>query len=1126
MAKSFKLIIFIIVLSIIMPSVSATYDENIQISENDGKLSVCGRLFGSANMNVAVQIIDNATNNIEYYNQIKTDNNGRYSLIGFELKESGEYKIRVMPSNYSKAAEKTFSYNKDEFTNPSQEQILTDIQVNITSAAHPYIHGKEQDLQRIKELIGIDYYITEVYTQIKESADRLLSTNVIALNGTVNQTAREIPNRIITLVTAAYVEEDQSYITRAIMELDNLLSVQTWYVNDFLDTSATVMSIGVCYDWLYDYLSQQQRDMAVWTIKTYALDIITSYYNDPSPENVAAIRAQCNNTVIAFGRGAFNHNIYNNSFLALAALAIADVDPEYSAYIISNALYNVEAFLEKSEPDGGFTECSGYWRMSAEPLAKMYSGLESVFGTMYGYEYSIGFKKTAHWPIYIQGTNGVLVWGDTYQDTFMEDEILFFYAKKSNDYNLLSEVVKREITGVYTLFWYEEGMLDNLPASQFEKDKLFRNVDAVIMRDTWEGNQEIFAGMQVGKANRGHGDASSGMFGLDALGERFVTVPGRIDYSLPGYWHYNQTGGRWNYYARRTEGNNALVINPSLDPGQLVDVVPTIEGYESGEGSAYAWTDLTEVYSREVSSYKRGIKLFDNRTRFVVQDEATMNQPSDVHWSFNTPAEIDVLAGGTSAMLTIGDKRVLVRASCNVNFTFSTSAATPLPTSPQIENQPEHSEYRKLVINLSNVSVLNLMVEFVPILVDEEIPAGISQYIPVDSWSVEQPQSVKPVLDSITVNGDLIKNFNPYNRYYQINAEGLTYTHPVIQTTQNSNYNVNITMPLSLHDTVKIEVDDNNGNVTYYVIRIWQTSTMPTLADTWTGGSSAECSTPHGGEDTVKMMAQHGFEIGPNRYNTRAGYYKFEIPNYIEHGKILESATLKLYQKADTDTVSAGWRFYKEQNNWNESTFVYNDATVNYLTIIDGTSPLAHLIQERITYSSGEDFTLIELDVTDLILQYDIVHDNIISFVMIPYNTTSGRNILTASKEHPNGELHPALVLKFLPQSAIASKVKLTNNLHLGYDEAREIEDYTEGETIKAMTRIKNYSENEIEAMLIIAFYNKNNMMNVFLQPSDSIAIGDSIELESIVTIPQETPSDFNIRGFVWQSFDNIIPLG
>ena len=710
-----------------------------------------------------------------------------------------------------------------KFNTPSKQRVLEDINNNVLTASRPFLHANTDDFERIKSLIGKDDYVTKAYELIKDQADNLLTAPVININRKVNQTLRNVPNIIMQLYLASYVEGDQKYIDRAMEEYRNLLTIETWYVNDFLDTCASIMAMAFCYDWLNEYLTQAQKDDLVEKIKVYVLDIYTEYFEDRSAATIARLRARCNNTVMPLGRGSFNHNIYNASFAGIAALAIADVDPEYSANIISNTLYNVEAFLEESEPDGGFTECSGYWRMSAEPLAKYYSSINSVFGTMYDYEKTVGFKLQAHFPIYIQGSLGVMVWADTHQGTRLADESLYFYAKKGGDLNSLSEIVNsRNIMSIYTLLWYEEGLHDELGKSELNLDKLFRNVDAVTMRDAWEGTQEIFTGMQVGKASRGHGDASSGMFALDAFGERFITVQGRIEYTLPNYWHYGQNGGRWNYYARRTEGNNALVINPSLDPGQLVDVVPTIEGFESGDGSAYAWTDLTEVYSREVSSYVRGIKFHKNRSRIVIQDEVVAKRPSTMYWSFNTSADIELLDDGKSALLSIGDKKVYVMAQGNVDYKFKIERAVPLPTSPQISEQPRWRGFRKLVVTVDSVTDFNFMVEFTPFLTDSEMPDSISEFIEISEWTVENEYEENLCIDSILINGEEIEEFNPANRYYEILYDELPKSIPTVSPISANDYTMSVDYPETLPGKIIINVsgDSDEGKTTSYVVSI------------------------------------------------------------------------------------------------------------------------------------------------------------------------------------------------------------------------------------------------------------------------------------------------------------------
>ena len=227
---------------------------------------------------------------------------------------------------------------------------------------------------------------------------------------------------------------------------------------------------------------------------------------------------------------------------------------------------------------------------------------------------------------------------------------------------------------------------------------------------------------------------------------------------------------------------------------------------------------------------------------------------------------------------------------------------------------------------------------------------------------------------------------------------------------------------------------------------------LPVISDTWTGNSSDDRTNPHGAEENVKFRAQTGMTMNDNTFDYSLGYYKFELPNYVSQGKTISSATLKLYQRAEASEVSAGWNFYIEPNNWNEATFNYSSAHVRYDRLKAGTITLAHQLPNRISYPTGGDYVLHSFDVTDLITQYDVTVDTVISFAMMPYNTTAGRFIFAASKEHSNAALHPKLEIELQDVTDMSiintsptpnSEVAYTDEIYIHYNNSIDVASVT-----------------------------------------------------------------------------------
>ncbi|MBQ4528210.1 MAG: S-layer homology domain-containing protein [Clostridia bacterium] len=706
------------------------------------------------------------------------------------------------------------------FSTPTQAQIKADIETVLSSKNHPYLFADAEKLKKIKQSVvsGDDEYITRKYSQVKKEADRLLSTNPTVLNKAVSQGCISIRCNVLVLMTTYYVEGDEKYLQRAMDEFENLRTVENWNSGAQLDNTMTAEAIAFCYDWLYDHLSAEQRQWAEKNIKENCLSIAYEYYKNP--DALASLRAAHANMNIVISRGSFNHTVYNNSNLIVAALALAKTDPDYSAFIISNALYNIEPYWELVK-DGGFEEPATYYHYCTGRASVAMNSLQTALGTMYGYDKSPGFKNTAWFGLYMYGP---MTFGDAgAAKSSYDTDSLYFLAKYARNTSMMKRIIELDAgSAIDALLAYDKGEHNNItPNLSIPLDRLL-SVPAqstAVFRNHGDDKTNIFTGLYAGKGTAtGHSDPVSGLFCLDVYGERFITALGAGDYNLPGYWDNGQNGQRWTYYERRTEGGNCLVINPGLDVGQDVTTAATITKQESSDGCAYAIADLQPVYHKQVEKYQRGLKLHNNRTAIVVQDEAVMKKPSEIFWSFNTPADIEIVSNDT-AILSVGDKKVAVKVYANVPYELYKMKAESLPTSPKADGQKIHREYQKLAIKASDVTELKLMVEITPFVCDRQMPNEISEWIDLENWTATEQSRPIPELDRIYINGTKITNFNSKNFFYEfeVGADGKM---PEITVDKTDSIYAEVIYPDELPGNIDIEVSDGEGNLNYYTVGV------------------------------------------------------------------------------------------------------------------------------------------------------------------------------------------------------------------------------------------------------------------------------------------------------------------
>lgn len=625
----------------------------------------------------------------------------------------------------------------------SQEAILSLIERDISADAHPYIYASQSDFDKVRVGCGGgDAVLTDMYYKIKAKADTYLSKDVVSISLGDNGLSggEEAERRIIALALVYMIEGDTAYAVKAYEQLKAVTDLETWGYS-MLTTATLARCAAVGYDWLSGYMTEEQRQECALAIKEKALDVIEDIYKNPDDYYTW----QNPTGTSQYGKffGTTNHAFHNNAFFAVAALSVADRYPELSAFVLHNALTLMTALIDTCGPDGGFDEGCGYWNYYVPAFAKVMASLDSAFGTMLGFDENEILHSSAYFAIYTQSTVGSLVVGDTYPDNVRHNEEFYFMGIAFDDAQLQKYSLERGYGSLLLPLWYNGNDCSDIK-TELALDKCYGNVGFVTMRNTWNSDYEIMTGFKVTQASDSgastHMDTSSGMFFVDALGERWTGGLGVESYSLDGYFDYSETGKRWTYYARRAEANNCLVINPDSSPGQDIMVKPTIETFASKAGGAIAISDLSESYAEDVISYKRGVMLTDGRSRFVVQDEAVMKNPSEVYWFMNTKADIELSADGETAVLSQNGKKLLLKFKSNVNFSLSVMDSVPLPTSPNPEGQTDFSDTKKIALHADNVSELQLSCEMIPMWENSRMPDDFYCVIPMSQWTVSDSE--------------------------------------------------------------------------------------------------------------------------------------------------------------------------------------------------------------------------------------------------------------------------------------------------------------------------------------------------------------------------------------------------
>lgn len=652
-------------------------------------------------------------------------------LVSLVVLTSCSYKSE--PSN----DKKTFYQNKEVTEpilsdNPVAKDIIQRLKAKNKNNSHPRLMASAQDFDRIKTLIGSDKQLNERYLYMRVKANSILNETpvVYELPDGVRllNISRKVLDRIQILSFVYRISGEKKYAERAWLELQTISGKNTdqerfafadWHPAHFLDTAEMTNAAAIGYDWLYDYLSPEQRTVIREAIYEKGLKPALNAYK----KNDFWVKAD------------HNWNGVCNGGIGMGALAIGDEGGDFetlSGEILENAVKFIPMMLKQYSPDGGWFEGPGYWDYGTTYAAYFLSALSSSLGTDYELSNVSGFSLAGDFPIFMAGPKGTFNFADA-GSGIVKSPALLYLAGKFNKPEYLwyfNKVSLPKDGNVMTFIWHNQKLKETEPKIQ---DKYFRNVEAAAMHSNFMNPQEMFVGFKAGTNGLNHGDLDIGSFVLDADGVRWFTDIGSENYNLPGYFEMGQNGRRWQYYRKRAESHNTLVINPSSKPDQNPVAKTKIETFKESPKSAFAIADITDAYKGEASSVKRGIKM-DKENRIVtVQDEITALKPSEIWWFANTAALIELSSDKKTATLTKDGKKLNLMLSSPSSASFEITKAEPLSTSPNPKGQSDNY-FQKLTVHLSNAGSATICVVISPGSASDGEVSKKQEIVPLGEW--------------------------------------------------------------------------------------------------------------------------------------------------------------------------------------------------------------------------------------------------------------------------------------------------------------------------------------------------------------------------------------------------------
>lgn len=541
---------------------------------------------------------------------------------------------------------------------------------------HPRVFATAADFAALKARAARDELLSSGIDRALAEADDWIGkpTATYGLEGyRLLGVAREGMRRILLEAFAYRMTGDRKYVADALCEVKALCAFPDWNPRHTIDQGELALAVAVGYDWLYDALSEADRETIAAALEKHALR---------ADEPFAGWTRLQNNWVQVVSAG-----------LTASAVALADREPDLCAdhlAAIAECLAEAESVCA---PDGVYTEGPGYWNYGMGFNVICLDVMKTAFGHDFDLSGVKGFKETGLYPALVTGPSGAWFnYSDSHSSSGSSPAV-WWYARRLGMTAAVTpgevaafkdlcagKVKKLPRTLPFILFWAGEDLTKGGAAPAGATD----------LPDVWLGQGEMPVGvvcadrrnpraaylaLKGGSPSYNHGHADAGSFVLDYAGVRWAYDLGAENYNRveqaiggSGLWSPEPDAMRWSLFRLGTQGHNTLMIGgKGQDPRGFATLMRL--------GDAVI-ADLSSVYP-QASRVTRSVTADRSVVRIVDAIEAAPG--TVVRWAMNTDAALDFTSARreTPTVLCQKDAVAMEIVESTAHGTWSEGSARP-----------------------------------------------------------------------------------------------------------------------------------------------------------------------------------------------------------------------------------------------------------------------------------------------------------------------------------------------------------------------------------------------------------------------------------------------------------------
>jgi len=544
-------------------------------------------------------------------------------------------------------------------------------------AEHPRLLATSDDWVKLRRKIDDDALYARVHATIVGEARALLSEPPLERKLTGRRllgVSREMVRRVMTLGYAWQTTRERAFGERAEQEMLAAAGFSDWNPSHFLDVAEAATAVALGYDWCYDVLPESSRE----TIRTALVEKGIRAGLDPEEPHNNWHRARNNWSQVCFGG------------LTLAALVVADHEPELAREMLRAARGGIGFGLEPYAPDGVYPEGPSYWVYGTTYQAIMNAGLETALGTDWGLSKSEGFLASAGAFLQTTGPTGAFYNHGDGRERGRHEPVIYWFARKISDPGLAFQNVRRlnadELSPKFderswffplsAIWWPEEPLREVAPKLPLRWHGRGENPIAAF-RESWTDRNSLYLALKGGAAELNHAHMDAGSFVLERDGVRWVIDLGMQEYhSLESkgidLWNRAQDSQRWQVYRLNNYSHSTLTIDGRL---HRVDGHATVTGFGADAETPWARVDLSPAFRGQAERVVRTFRLSPGR-RVAIEDELSgLASGATVRWQIPTRAE--VVLKGSEAVLKQEGRTLKVRLAPDAKVEFRAEPAAP-----------------------------------------------------------------------------------------------------------------------------------------------------------------------------------------------------------------------------------------------------------------------------------------------------------------------------------------------------------------------------------------------------------------------------------------------------------------